>query len=170
MERLLHRYLMTWARYGVWANEAMYEAVTSWQADAYQEPALRDVADVHSVLNRLLVTGRLWLARLHGYEPGISALDEELYEDLEALREAQVADDVVLCDYVHGLAEEDLLRPIPYRDLDGTPHTNAQHELLAELFSQQAQMRGRTCQLLSEIGDHNLDLDFLQFLRDTRKR
>ena len=75
--------------------------------------------ELFALLNSLLVTGRLWLARLRGYDPGIGSLQDRLYDEL---REAQVANDVALCDYAHGLAEDDLPRPIPYRDLHGTAH------------------------------------------------
>lgn len=170
MERLLHRFFMTSARYGAWANEVLYEAVTTVPAEAYPELAADDVQRFCGVLNSLLVTGRLWFTRLQGYELEIDSMEEELYDDLELLCDAQLADDVELCNYVHGLAEEDMLRPIPYRDLDGAPHTNAQHELLAELFSQQALIRGRTCQLLSEAHARQPALKYLQFLRETRKR
>ncbi len=170
MERLLHREFMSRVRYSTWANERLYAAVTAALTDEYEEATPAEVHRLLEPLNALLVTGRLWLARIQGHDPAISAADEDLYDELAMLREAQDADDIALCDYVHGLAEEDLLRPIPYRDFDDQPHTNAQHELLNELLVQQSHARGRVCQLLTDLGKRSPQLDFLQFLRDTRKR
>lgn len=170
MERLLHREFMTWARYIAWANARLHESVARWAGDEAAEPPTEVGTRLLALLNELLVTQRVWLARLQGYEAGVDAPDALLYDEFEALREAQLADDVALCDYVHGLAEEDMPRPVPYRDFDGTAHTNAQRELLAGLCLRQAQLRGRICELLRGFERPEPGLDFLDFLRDTRRR
>ncbi len=167
MERLLHRQFMTSARYATWADERVYQAVTASLADEHWDISRHNVQSLAGLLNSLLMVGRLWLALLRGHDQGIASLDEPLYEDLEELREAQVADDVELCDYVHGLAEERDAATDSYQALDSTPHADSQQELLVELCAQQVHFRGRVCERVSVLDAEQPDLDYFEFLRKT---
>lgn len=167
MSDLLHRQFMSSARYGTWANERLYERVSVLLSDDDRDIPGDDARHLVGLLNQVLVVGRLWFARLRGYDPGIGSLDEWLYEDVEELRAAQAADDVELCDYLHGLAKEDMSRPIPYQDLNGEAHANSQQELLVELFASQDHFRGRICERLYALRAEPPELDYLAFLRET---
>ncbi len=163
---LSHQYL-TLARYATWSNARLYATISELMTDEYRETEPAEVDALLGLLNQLQVIGRLWLARLRGYDPGIDSMHERAHDELASLREAQVADDLELCDYVHGLGEEDLLRPIPYRMFDGSAHTNSQQELLLELFVHQHHLRGRVCELLHRINASAPELDYLQFERES---
>jgi uncharacterized damage-inducible protein DinB len=120
------------------------------------------------VLNRILVGDRIWLARLQGHDAGIERLDVALYEDFEVLRAARDGEDIAINDYVRRLSEGDLASPISYRALNGDPHADALHELLAHLFNHQTHHRGQAHDLLSQSAVAPPSLDLIQFLREMR--
>lgn len=164
MPPTMHAYFRLCARYNEWANRQLHGACAKLPEEAYRAPRRIRFGSIHGVLNHVLVVERLWLARVQGYEAGITALDEELHEDFELLRDAQTAEDVLLSEYVHGLSEQDLARPIAWHSLSGQAHANAQHELLAHLFDEQARHRGTIAALLQQAGAEYADLGLIHFL------
>ncbi len=162
MERLLHRYFRLLARYNAWANRRVYDRVLGMHQAAYgtlRSPGGRSLVEL---LDARLGDDRLWRARLGGYAAYERAVGAPAYDDLGQLRDAQLAEDVDLFEYVDGLAEEDLLRPTSYDTDAGETHTHAQHELLTHLFTEQIAARARVCELLHPAPD----LEMLTFLHD----
>ncbi|HEU4617723.1 MAG TPA: DinB family protein [Gammaproteobacteria bacterium] len=163
MERLLHQYFRVLARYNAWANPRLYDACAALDDDAYREARTPAGKSAHELLNLRLATDRLWLSRLQGYLADDRMVEEELHETLEDLREAQLAEDVELFEYVDSLAEEDLLRPTTFELSSGERRTNAQYELLTHLLTDQTAWRGRMRELLPFA----LDLSMLTFVAET---
>jgi uncharacterized damage-inducible protein DinB len=163
MERLLHPYFRLLARYNTWANARIYDACATLDDDQYRAPVPPSGRSAHTLLNIRLATDRLWNSRLQGYLADERTVGEELHETLEALRNAQLAEDVELFEYVDGLAEEDLLRPTAFETGAGEHHSNAQYEILTHLFADQTGWRGRMIQLLPSPPD----LDMLTFFAET---
>lgn len=164
MQASLHGHFRTCARYNLWATERLYTVCAGLTESAYRQRCPISGRSLHGVLNHLLVINRLWLARLRGYESDIVSVHEELHDDLESLRDATVAEDVILYDYVHGLSEEDLMRPVAYRNLAGEAHANAQAEMLTHLFSRQIEHRGEACGLVERTEEVPPKLGFIRFL------
>jgi uncharacterized damage-inducible protein DinB len=163
MERLLHQYFRLLARYNTWANARVYDACAALDERDYRTPRTPSGLSAHDLLNVRLATDRLWLSRLRGYSADERTIGEELHETLEALREAQLAEDVELFEYVDGLAEEDLLRPTAFETGAGEHHSNAQYEILTHLLADQTGSRGRVSQLLPSVPD----LGMLRFFAET---
>jgi uncharacterized damage-inducible protein DinB len=163
MERLLHQYFRLLARYNTWANARIYDSCAALSEHEYREPRGPSASSAHQLLNFRLATDRLWISRLRGYLGDERAIGEELHETIEALREAQLAEDVELFEYVDGLAEEDLLRPTAFETVTGEHHSNAQYELLTQLLADQMGWRGRMTQLLPSPPG----LDMLAFFAET---
>ena len=168
MTHSLHDHFRSLARYNTWANQRLYDGCAQLSPAAYKEPRPAFFGTIHGVLNHILVCDCIWLARLQGYAPEVNQLDAELYDTFVALREAREAEDVVFGDYVHGLSEEDLQRPIGYRTLAGDPHADAQTELLTHIFNHQTHHRGQAHDLLTATDVAPPSLDFILFLRETR--
>jgi uncharacterized damage-inducible protein DinB len=163
MERLLHQYFRLLARYNTWANARIYDACAALDDSEYRAARPPCGASVHELLNLRLAADRLWISRLHGYLADERTLGEELHETLDALRGAQLAEDVELFEYVDGLGEEDLLRPTAFETGAGEHHSNAQYEILTHLLADQTGWRGRVTQLLPSAPD----LDMLTFFAET---
>lgn len=86
------------------------------------------------MLNHLLVIKKTWYSHLKGYDSGIISPDKDLYDDFEPLRNALIAEDVIIVDLVHGYSEDQMQYPISYTDQQGMSHTNNIEEILTELF------------------------------------
>lgn len=162
MERLLHQYFRLLVRYNAWANRRLYDRFGALDEAAYRSARLPSGRTAHQLLNARLAADRLWFARLNGYAADERSLGDQLHESFEGLRDAQLAEDVELFEYVHGLAEEDLLRPTSYDGASGERHTNAQYELLTHLAAEQVGARAVSSRLLHPAPD----LDMLTFFRD----
>jgi uncharacterized damage-inducible protein DinB len=163
MERLLHSYFRLIARYNAWANGRLYEHLGGLTEKAHRSTVKSRGAAAQRLLNARLAADKLWLARLNGYEAYERAVGEELPLELDELRDAQLAQDVELLEYVETLAEEDLLRPTSYDSESGERHTNAQYEILSHLFADQIASRARLGDLLEPAPD----LAMLSYFRDT---
>ena len=164
----LHQHFRTLAHYNVWANVRLYDACAKLSEEAYKKRRAAFFGGIHGVLNHILVGDRIWLARLQGYDAGIERLDVELYDEFAGLREARESEDITISDYVRRLSEDDLVRPIGYRTLDGDPHADGQHALLTHIFNHQTHHRGQAHDLLSQTAVPPPSLDFIVFLRATR--
>jgi uncharacterized damage-inducible protein DinB len=162
MERLLHQYFRLLVRYNAWANQRVCDRCAAMDDAQYRNARTASGKTAHELLNVRLATDRTWLDRLRGYVADERSIGEELHATVEALREAQLAEDIELIDYVEALSEEDLLRPTAYETGSGEHHTNAQYELLSHLFTDQTAWRGRVSELLHPAPD----LDMLSFFRD----
>ena len=162
MERLLHQYFRVLVRYNAWANSRLYARCGALDENAYRNGPAASGRSVHELLTARLASDRLWLARLAGYADYELAVGAPSYASLDELREAHLAQDVELFEYVDALAEEDLLRPTRYETGEHEAHTNAQYELLTHLFAEQVADRGRIADCLRPAPD----LDVLTFLRD----
>ncbi|MDP6774546.1 MAG: DinB family protein, partial [Rhodospirillales bacterium] len=120
------------ARFGGWANERLYGAVSGLSEDAYRKDGGAFFGSIHNTLNHLLVVDRLWTGRIEGRDRGITALDQILHDDFSSLREARTAEDRRLIDEVDGLSDAALERPVTYRRIigDGEQKTRCDHILL----------------------------------------
>ena len=164
MPRLLHHHMRQLARHAEWANQQVYENCARLSNDVYEQEKTRRLGGVHGLLNHLLVIEKIWHSRLLGYDSGIISPDKDLYDDFETLRNALIAEDVMLVDLVHGFSEEQMQYPITYTDEQGMSHTNNIKEILTELFLQQAQIRGA---IVFALADHFRmdDPGYIRFVR-----
>ncbi len=162
MERLLHQYFRLLARYNAWANRQIYDRILGMHEAAYGALRANDGRTLVETLDARLADDRLWRARLGGYGAYEQAVGAPAYDNLSELRDAQLAEDVDLFEYVDGLAEEDLLRPTSYETEANETHTHAQYELLTHLFAAQIGARARVCERLQPAPD----LEMLTFFHD----
>lgn len=119
---------------------------------------------MHGLLNQLLVIKKTWHSHLNGYDSGIISPDKNLYDDFELLRNALIAEDIIMVDLVHGYSEDQMQYPISYTDQQGMSHTNNIKGMPTELFIQQAQIRGA---IVFAFADYFMidDPGYIQFVR-----
>jgi uncharacterized damage-inducible protein DinB len=136
------------AHYNAWANDRLYTCAARLPPEALAADHGAFFGSLLGTLNHLLVTDRLWTARLEGESPRGMRLDEALYENFDDLLAARRAQDRKLVDYVHGLGEERLAKPLSYATSSGAPQTQALHHVLAHLFNHQSHHRGQAHHLV----------------------
>src|ERR1700738_2111983 len=101
--------------YNAWANGRLYEAVARLSTEQYRSDRGAFFKSVHGTLNHLLVADRVWMRRFTGQGDAPDRLDAILFEQLDALREARVAEDARIVAYVAALDEAALAGIITYR-------------------------------------------------------
>jgi uncharacterized damage-inducible protein DinB len=151
------------AHYNAWANWRLYDAVAKL-SDA-ERTAKRPCffGSIHRTLNHILVGDRVWLSRLTMGEHGIASLDQELYEDFEALRAARTTEDERLIVVVGNLLPEDIAGSLSYRNMAGEEKRTPMVQVLGHIFNHQTHHRGQVHALLSgtAVAPPQLDLLYL---------
>ena len=108
------------ADYNAWANARLYAAARSLSPADFHADLGAFFLSVCGTLNHLLVTDRIWLARLSGTAPPADPLNTILYAQIDPLWNERRTADARLISLVTDLAGGDLNRRLK-RDLGGCP-------------------------------------------------
>jgi uncharacterized damage-inducible protein DinB len=156
------------AGYNAWANARLYEAAAGLSDAEYRADGGAFFKSVHGTLNHLLATDRIWLRRFTREGEAPTRLDAILFEALDDLRAARVAEDRRIVDYVDALTDEDLAGAVSYRTITN-PVTITQPlaPALAHLFNHQTHHRGQAHGLLTGLGLAAPSLDLILYQRES---
>jgi uncharacterized damage-inducible protein DinB len=158
------------AAYNAWANRVLYACAARLSDDDYRANRGAFFGSVHGTLNHMVLADRLWMYRFTGEGPFYPALDLILYDDLASLRDARIAEDARIADFVDGLSEDDLNGRFTYSTITNPREiTQPYAPALAHFFNHQTHHRGQAHGLLTAIGGHEAasSLDMIQFQRET---
>ena len=158
------------AGYNAWANARVYEAAAGLSDAHYRADRGAFFKSVHGTLNHLLATDRIWLRRFTGEGDAPNSLDAILFDALDDLRSARVAEDQRIVAYVESLTDGDLDGSVSYRTITN-PVTITQPlgPALAHLFNHQTHHRGQVHGLLTGLGLAAPSLDLILYQRETGK-
>jgi uncharacterized damage-inducible protein DinB len=156
------------AGYNAWANRRLYDACAALRGEDLHAGLGAFFGSLHGTLNHLLVTDRIWLARLHGETPPDLTLDTILHDGFAALRAAREAEDVRLVAFVEALDDAALAAEITYRPIT-RPETIRQPlwSVLAHLFNHQTHHRGQCHAMLTRVAIEAPSLDLILYQRET---
>jgi uncharacterized damage-inducible protein DinB len=160
-------HLALMARFNGWANQRLYASVAGLPDAAYRAGRGAFFGSIHRTLNHLLVVDRLWTGRILGRDRGIRALDQVLYDDFVALREARADEDRQLVELADRLSAAQLAAPVRYRRIIGAglEEVRAGHILLT-LFNHQTHHRGQVHVLLTQADVLPPPLDVVFYLEE----
>jgi uncharacterized damage-inducible protein DinB len=153
------------AGYNAWANHRLHAACALLDEADYKLERGAFFGSIHGTLNHLMVTDRMWLARLRGEALPPHGLDAVIFHDLATLREARVHEDAGLSAYVAGLTDEALAGEFRWtRMADGAVVVQPLWAALAHVFNHQTHHRGQVHGLLNQAGADppSLDLPIFQ--------
>jgi uncharacterized damage-inducible protein DinB len=140
------------AGYNVWCNERLFAAAAGVSDADYRADRGAFFKSLHGTLNHLLVGDRIWMHRFTGEGELPETLDQILYDDFAALREARRAMDASICRFVGGLGAADLARVIRYRTFSKPQEVEQMlAPALDHFFNHQTHHRGQAHALLSAI-------------------
>lgn len=145
-------YFEQMAAYNGWANRRLYDEAARLPDEARKRDLGLFFKSLHGTLNHLLVADRVWLRRLTGEGPEPARLNEILFEDFAALREAREAEDARIVRYVGSLEEDDFSATFEYRTLGGKAHAQRRCETLAHVFNHETHHRGQAHAALTILG------------------
>jgi uncharacterized damage-inducible protein DinB len=155
------------ALYNRWANKRLYSCAAQLTPGALAEDRGAFFRSLLGTLNHLLVTDRIWMSRLEGISPRGTKLDEVLHENFDELAAARSAQDQRIVDFVFGLSEDRLAKPLDYATTSGAPQSQPLHQVLDHLFNHQTHHRGQAHHLIGlAVGQEKTPvLDLLAYQR-----
>lgn len=160
----MRAYFQMFAGYNAWANHRLHAACALLDEADYKAERGAFFGSIHGALNHLIVTDRMWLARLRGEALAPHALDAVIFNDLATLREARTHEDAALSGHVAGLTDEQLAGVFRWtRMADGAVVTQPLWAALAHVFNHQTHHRGQVHGLLSQAGIDPPSLDLPVF-------
>jgi uncharacterized damage-inducible protein DinB len=160
----MRAYFQMLAGYNAWANHRLHAACALLDEAGYKLDRGAFFGSVHGTLNHLLVTDRMWLARLEGRPLAPHGLDAIVVEDLTSLREARTVEDAALSAHAAGLTDAALAAQFRWtRMADGAVVVQPLWATLAHLFNHQTHHRGQVHGLLSQAGIDPPSLDLPVF-------
>jgi uncharacterized damage-inducible protein DinB len=165
---MTERYTM-FAGYNAWANERIYEAASNLSDADYRADRGAFFKSVHGTLNHLLVGDRIWMARFTGTGDAPKQLNAILFDDLNPLREARLAEDARISQFCATLTAERLSADFTYRTIvNTTTIVQPLAPALDHFFNHQTHHRGQTHTLLTAIGGRDFapSLDLILFQRE----
>ena len=163
---MLAAHFRTMAAYNRWANRRLYDAAARLSDAAYRaDRGAFFFRSLHSTLNHILVTDRIWMKQLTGRGDAPDALDTILYERLADLTVAREEEDERIGAHVARLDNAALAQTLTYRNMKGAEFTNTLSELLAHLFNHQTHHRGQAHAILTSLGQDAPSFDLIQFYR-----
>jgi len=162
---LLAHYRM-FGQYNAWANARLYDAAAVLSPEQFNADRGAFFRSVKGTLNHLLVTDRIWQKRFTGEGEAPDRLDAILFERLDDLRMARIAEDARIIRYVDGLDEADIAGIIRYRRVS-SPEQFEQPlaPALAHWFNHQTHHRGQVHALLTGLAGGAPELDLLFYQR-----
>jgi uncharacterized damage-inducible protein DinB len=160
----MRAYFQMFAGYNAWANHRLHAACAMLDEADYKAERGAFFGSIHGALNHLIVTDRMWLARLRGEALPRRTLDAVIFDDLATLRAARVHEDAALSSQVAALTDEQLAGPFRWtRVADGSVVTQPLWAALAHVFNHQTHHRGQVHGLLSQAGIDPPSLDLPVF-------
>ncbi len=165
-------WLAALARYNHWMNDKLYALAATLPDEARKRAAGAYFKSIHGTLNHLLLADRVWLARFQGdvLPPGdigpggIRSLDQELYQDFDALRRERVLTDGALSDWISAVTPDQLAAPLVYVR-HGQKIESPLWWSVAHLFNHQTHHRGQITTLLTQQGHDIGSTDLFAMLR-----
>lgn len=158
-------YFRTFALYNRWANTRLYDACAQLDDAERRQDRKAFFGSIHNTLNHLLVGDRVWMGRFTGVDSGIRKLDEIPFDDFAALRQARVAEDDRIQDYVDGCGGAALAAALAFKSMDGTASAMPLNVVLGHFFNHQTHHRGQVHAMLTQTAVAAPSLDLIYFLR-----
>lgn len=155
-------HFLTFARYNTWANDRLYEAVSTLSAKDIARDRGAAFGSILGTLNHVLVGDRIWMGRIEGVDAGLSSLDQILHGDFAELRRARVAFDAHITSVVGRVPLDGDLH---YGTMAGVQHVTPMAQVLSHLFNHQTHHRGQVHHMLGTAGVEPPPLDLIYFLR-----
>lgn len=158
-------YLRTLNDYSEWATTRLLAAADGMSPEELAAAPLAGHGSLHQTLAHTLGAERLWRERVLGgpISPYLTPAEAPTVAALRATWQAEFA---AWRELLAGLGDEDLLRPVAYRSLNGTPFTQPFWALLSHLANHGTQHRSEAAALLTALGRSPGDLDLIIFFRE----
>jgi len=143
-----------------WARDRQLQACAALTPEQFLRPLGGSYSSLRDTLAHLVAVEWLWLERWRGRSPR-SMLSAADLPDLAALDERWRAVEREMREYLAGLTEEALERPITYVNFRGETWTYLLWRMVSHLMLHQSLHRGQVTTMLRQLGVQPPTVDFL---------
>ena len=141
------------AAYNTWMNEKLYDCAQELSDEARKLDRGAFFRSIHSTLNHVLWSDRLWVNRFTGSKYQTGTIGVDLYGDFEHLRLARVEIDAELTDWALRVRPEQLAGPLTWIPSGGERDiTRPMWLCVTHLFNHQTHHRGQVTTLIKQAG------------------
>lgn len=158
-------YVRTLIDYTEWATMRLLAAADGLAEEELAAEPVAHHGSLHATLVHTLGAERLWRERIMG-GPVSPYLTPAEVPTLAALRTAWAAEYAAWREQLAPLDDNDLLRRVDYRALDGTPFTQPLWALLSHVANHGTQHRSEVAAMLTILGRSPGNLDMIVFYRE----
>jgi uncharacterized damage-inducible protein DinB len=146
--------------YNYWARDRQIEACAALSQEQFERAMGNSFSSVRDTLAHLVGVEWLWLERWQGRSPRALPAVEE-FPNLETIAERWRAVEQGVTEYIAGLDEDALARPLTYRNMNGETWTYPLWRALLHLVNHQTYHRGQVTTLLRQLGVRPAQVDLL---------
>jgi uncharacterized damage-inducible protein DinB len=146
--------------YNYWARDRQLEACATLTPEQFQRPLAGSFSSLQDTLAHLVGAEWVWLERWNGRSPRTLPAAEEL-PNVAAITTLWVAVEQGTREYMAGLNDETLARPLTYRNFTGQAWTYPLWRSLLHLVNHQTYHRGQVTMLMRELGKRPAPVDLL---------
>jgi uncharacterized damage-inducible protein DinB len=152
-------------RYNDWAQRRVLAQAALVSPVQFVAPGPVPRNSLRGTLVHTLAAEVAWRRRWQGDSPA-ALLSENDLPTFETLRDRWEPEAQALRDFIAGLTDDDLNRPLHYKTTKGQPQTNVLWHLMAHVINHGTQHRSEAAMLLTTYGRSPGDLDLIVFLRE----
>lgn len=165
------------ARYNRWMNRRLYDTAKQLSDGDRKRDLGAYFGSLEGTLNHILLTDRLWMARLTGDEGSFASRDrfgelipfegqaQILYPVFAELEQNRDRLDRQIEFWVDRLTVDEFETTLDYFNTTGTRRSHPLWQILTQFFNHQTHHRGQVTTLLFQLGKDPGPTDFLAFVR-----
>ncbi|MBI4466871.1 MAG: DinB family protein [Acidobacteria bacterium] len=150
--------------YNYWARDRQLEACAALTPEQFTRPLGSSFSSLRDTLVHLVAAEWVWLERWRGHSPTPREAEDfraENFPTLSSIEQSWRSVEQGVRQYLAGLAEESLTRPLTYQNLKGETWTYALWRALCHLVNHQTYHRGQVTTMLRQLGAQASGVDFL---------
>jgi len=151
--------------YGYWANEHLFRVLSQLPDEQFTRNLAGSYGSVRNTLVHMLSAEWGWLERCGGAPRG-PALNSSDYPTLASIRERWKQVEGFMREFLSGLNDKDLERPVEFALGGGPQHTKRMGQILHHSANHSAHHRGQVSVLLRMLGYAPGNFDVLLFYPD----
>lgn len=144
---------MTLARYNQWMNTNLYDVCDEMSEEERKTDRRLFFKSIHGTLNHVLLADRVWMGRFVNEPFEVTGLDQELFAEFSALRQARAETDRLILEWTKGLTEAELSGDLHYRSISNPADRSCPMWIaVTHLFNHQTHHRGQVTAALFQSG------------------
>lgn len=155
-------------RYSAWANERLYEALSSLPSETLTTPRPGRPQGMLGVLGHICAVDHIWQGHLQGQPHGLTARKLDPLPGFDTLHRLQRASDAWYVAHTEAQDATTFAHTIDFRFIDGEAGSMRHGDILLHLSNHKTYHRGYIADMLYEAGLKPPTMDLPVFLRDTR--